>query len=155
MAGNDQAPQPQFGIQTIYVKDISLEMPLGAALFSRNWKPQVSIDLNTSSSKFQDSYEVVLSITVTVKLEEQTAALIEIQQAGLFAANAIDDELLRKMLGIAAPNTLFPYAREAIDNLCGRACIPAIKLQPVNFEALYMRAREEAQAKQDAPTDTQ
>lgn len=155
MAENDQAQQPQqqFGIQSIYVKDISLEMPMGAQLYTKQWKPQFSVDLNTTSSKFQEnSYEVVLSITVTVKLEEQVAALIEVQQAGLFAAQGIEEETLRRTLGVVAPNVLFPYARETIDSLCNRANIPSVKLQPVNFDMLYLKALQEAQARQNGAT---
>lgn len=151
MAENDQAQQnqPQFGIQSIYVKDISFEMPLGPELFTKPWQPKFNVELNTASKKFQDnSYEVVLSITVTITLEEKTAALIEIQQAGLFLASGMDDETLRRSLGIVSPTALFPYAREAIDNLCLRGGIPAVKLQPVNFEMLYVKAMEEARSKQ-------
>lgn len=147
MAETDQAQQTQqFGIQSIYVKDISLEMPMGAELFAKPWKPQFNLDLNTTSSRFKDdSYEVVLSITITIKLEEQVAGLIEIQQAGLFLAQGFEDEPLRRTLSTAAPHMLFSYAREAVDNLCNRAGIPPIRLQPVNFEALYLKAVQDAQ----------
>lgn len=157
MAENDQAQQPQqqqFGIQSIYVKDISLEMPMGPALFGKAWNPQFNVELNTTSSKFQDnSYEVVIAITITVKLEEQTAALIEVQQAGLFLLSGFEPEMLRRMLGVLAPNSLFPYAREAIDSLCNRGGIPPVKLQPVNFEALFLKAQQEARAKAGATAD--
>lgn len=156
MAENQQAQQPQqqFGIQSIYVKDISLEMPMGAALYTQQWKPQFNVDLNTTSAKFQEnSFEVVLSITVTIKLEEQVAALIEVQQAGLFVAQGFDDETLRRTLGTVAPNALFAYAREAIDSLCNRANIPPVKLQPVNFDMLYMKALQEAQARGNAEAE--
>lgn len=154
MAENDQeqqAPQQQFAIQSLYVRDISFEMPLGAALFTKQWQPEYNVELNSASTKVQDnSYEVVLSITVTIRLEQQTAVLIEVHQAGLFAAIGLDEELLRRTLGITAPTVLFPYAREAIDSLCNRGGIPPVKLQPVNFEMLYMKAMQDAQARRSA-----
>ena len=149
MAENDQAqqaPQQQFAIQALYTKDVSFEAPMGAELFSKEWQPSFNVDLNTSSKRFnEDSYEVVLSITVTISLGEQTAALVEVQQAGLFAIKGIEGEALRRVLGIVAPNVLFPYVRETIDSLCNRGGIPTIKLQPVNFELLYANAQQKAQ----------
>lgn len=157
MAENDQAqeaPKQQFGIQALFVKDISYESPMGPELFTKQWQPKFSVDLNTTSKKFKDdNYEVVLTVTVTVKLEEETAALIEVQQAGLFSVVGFEGENLRRVLGIVAPNTLFPYVREAIDSLCTRGGIPPIKLQPVNFEALYANAVQQAAQQQQAKAE--
>lgn len=148
MAENEQ-PQQQFGIQSLYLKDASFEAPMGPSLFTKIWQPKFQVDLNTTSSKFQDtSYEVILRVTVTIKLEDETAALIEVQQAGLFNIVGIEGEPLRQVLSIVAPNTLFPYVRETIDALCNRGGIPPVKLQPMNFEALYANAVQEAQAQQ-------
>lgn len=157
MAENNEAQQPQpqplqqqFGIQTLYVKDISFETPMGPALFQKQWQPKFGVELNTSSKKFQEnSYEVVLSVTVTAKLEEEVAALVEVHQAGLFLVTGFEGEQLRQALGIFAPNILFPYVREAIDSICNRGGIPPMKLQPVNFEALYHNAVKEAQRQQE------
>lgn len=153
MAENEQAAQ-QFGVQRIYVKDMSFEAPMGAALFGKQWQPQINVDLNTKSGKLgDDNYEVVLTVTVTGKLEEDTAFLIEVQQAGIFLVKGIEAEPLRQAMGIMAPNLLFPYVREAIDNIAVRGGFPAIGLQPVNFEALYRHAA--AQAKADAQSSTE
>ena len=101
--------------------------------------------MNTKNSKVNDeNFEVVLTITVTATLDEQTALLIEVQQAGLFLAKGIEGESLRQALGIMAPNLLFPYIREAIDSLAIKGGFPAISLQPINFEALYRQAAQQA-----------
>ena len=87
-------------------------------------------------------------MTITAKLEDdETAFLVEIHQAGLFVAEGIEGEQLRQLLGIACPNMLFPYLREAVDALVVKGGFPALALQPVNFEALYRQA-EEAAARQ-------
>lgn len=147
MAENEQTG-PQFGVQRIYIKDASFESPLGAAVFSKQWQPKVNIDLNTQSSKVgEDVYEVVVTVTVTATIEEEAALLIEVQQAGAFMAKGIEDEQLRQALGIMAPNLLFPYLRETVDNLAVKGSFPPIGLQPVNFEALYRQAQQQAKAK--------
>lgn len=146
---NQQVPQ-QFAIQRLYVKDVSFETPMGPKVFTQAWKPKMSVDLNTSSKKIDDNlFEVVLAVTVTATLEEETACLIEAHQAGLFLVQGFDDENLRRALAIGAPSLLFPYVREVIDGLAVKGGFPAIGLQPVNFEALFAQAQAAARQKSD------
>ncbi|GGO65760.1 protein-export chaperone SecB [Bowmanella pacifica] len=150
-----QAAQPQFAIQRIYTKDISFESPNSPAVFQQEWKPEVKMDLDTRSTKLDDnSYEVVLSVTVTANAGEQTAFLVEVQQAGIFTIADMSDQQKAHILGSFCPNTLFPYARECISNLVNRGTFPQLNLAPVNFDAIfaaYMQKRvEEAQAQQAA-----
>jgi preprotein translocase subunit SecB len=140
--------QQQFSVQRIYTKDLSFESPATPAVFRKQWQPKVNVDLNTRSNAIDDegNYEVVLSITITAKIEEETAFLIEVQQAGIFFIKGFESEDLRRILGTAAPNVLFPYARETIDTLCVKGAFPAIMLAPVNFEAVYQQALAHAQS---------
>lgn len=142
-AGQEQ----QFAIQRIYVKDISFEVPLGAKVFTKQAQPQLKIDLNTKADRIDgDVYEAVLTITVSAKVGEETAFLIEVQQAGAFFVKGLDGEQLRRVLMITCPNLLFPYAREIIDSLATRGSFPPLMLQPVNFEALYLQSQQQQQA---------
>ena len=131
----DEQVQQQFAMQRIYTKDISFESPATPGVFKKQWQPAVNVDLNTKSEKIDDSgnYEVVLSITITAKVDEETAFLVEVQQAGIFLIAGIEGEDLRRVLGTAAPNILFPYARESIDSLCVKGGFPAVMLAPVKL----------------------
>ncbi len=144
----EEAPQQQFVMQRIYAKDLSFESPSSPNVFKKQWQPKVNVDLNTKSDAIdeQGNYEVVLSITITAKIEEETAFLVEVQQAGIFMIKGFEGEDLRRVLGTAAPNILFPYAREAIDALCVKGGFPAVMLAPVNFDALYQQALAQAAA---------
>jgi preprotein translocase subunit SecB len=139
--------QQQFTVQRIYTKDLSFESPATPAVFMKQWQPKVSVELNTKSDAIdaEGNFEVVLAITVTAKIEEETAFLIEVQQAGIFYIKGFEGEDLRRILGTAAPNVLFPYARETIDSLCVKGAFPAIMLAPVNFDAVYQQALAQAQ----------
>ena len=144
--------QQQFAMQRIYTKDISFESPATPGIFKKQWQPAVNVDLNTKSDKIDDNgnYEVVLSVTITAKVDEETAFLVEVQQAGIFLITGIEGEDLRRVLGTAAPNILFPYARESIDSLCVKGGFPPVMLAPVNFDALYQQALAQAQAQAQA-----
>ena len=87
----DEQVQQQFAMQRIYTKDISFESPATPGVFRQQWKPAVNVDLNTKSEKIDDNgnFEVVLSITITARLEEETAFLVEVQQAGIFLVQGI------------------------------------------------------------------
>jgi preprotein translocase subunit SecB len=130
--------QPGFGIQRIYVKDLSFEAPSTPEIFKTEWTPQVDFNLHTSFSNItDDAYEVVLQITVTAKLKDKTAFLIEVKQAGIFTVKGFTKEQLDPMLGSFCPNILFPYARELISTTISRGSFPPLYLAPINFDALY------------------
>ena len=152
---NQQQAEQQFSVQRIYTKDLSFESPATPAIFRKQWQPQVSVDLNTKSSAIdsEGNYEVVLSLTITAKVEEETAFLIEVQQAGIFLVSGFEGDNLRRILATAAPNILFPYARETIDSVCVKGAFPALMIAPVNFDAVYQRAQAQAQEKGQAPVD--
>ncbi|NIG88753.1 MAG: protein-export chaperone SecB, partial [Serratia symbiotica] len=80
-----------FQIQRIYTKDISFEAPKAPQVFHQEWKPEVKLDLDTSSSQLADHvYEAVLRVTVTVSVGEEIAFLCEVQQAGIFSVAGIE-----------------------------------------------------------------
>ena len=139
--------QQQFTVQRIYTKDLSFESPSTPAVFMKQWQPKVTVELNTKSDAIdtEGNFEVVLSITITAKIEDETAFLIEVQQAGIFYIKGFEGEDLRRILGTAAPNVLFPYARETIDTVCVKGAFPAIMLAPVNFDAVYQQALAQSQ----------
>lgn len=147
---NANQNQPQFALQRIYVKDLSFESPNAPEVFQQQWKPSVNMDLNTSHNKISDTqYEVVLSITITAKVEEKVAYLVEIQQAGVFLLNGFPEKQVPPMLGAYCPNLLFPYARETIDNVVNKGSFPALMLAPVNFDAIFAQAVKRKQQEQE------
>ncbi len=160
MAENEaeqKAAQPQFALQRIYVKDISFESPNAPEVFQAAWKPQINMDLNTASNKVSDTqFEVTISLSITAKVDEKVAFIVEIQQAGIFHVSGIEGVQLAQTLGAFCPNVLFPYAREAVDSMVNKGSFPSLMLAPVNFDAIYAEAmkrkQEEAQKAEGAAT---
>ncbi|MBD9483631.1 protein-export chaperone SecB [Pseudomonas sp. PDM14] len=148
--GAAQAEQgPQFSLQRIYVRDLSFEAPKSPEIFRQEWTPSVALDLNTRQKPLEgDFHEVVLTLSVTVKNGEETAFIAEVQQAGIFLIKGLDAASMSHTLGAFCPNLLFPYAREALDNLVTRGSFPALMLAPVNFDALYAQELQRIQGAQ-------
>ncbi len=143
--------QQQFTIQKIYVKDVSYESPKAPQIFTKEWNPDINLDLNANANPLDEGiFEVVLSLTVTVKNSDETAFLVEVQQCGIFSINGFSEEQLGHMLGSYCPNVLFPYAREAISDLVTKGGFPPLVLAPVNFDALYAQHMAQKQEGQSA-----
>ena len=144
---------PVFGIEKLYVRDLSVEVPNAPEIFLEREQPQVEIQLNTGGRGIGDGvFEVILTVTVTAKFEDKTVFLVEVGQGGIFRIQNVPDEQLEPLIAVACPNILFPYAREAVSDAVARAGFQPIILQPVNFEGMYMQ-RLQQQAESGAPTE--
>jgi preprotein translocase subunit SecB len=138
--------QPTFGIEKIYVKDLSLEIPHAPGVFLSGEQPQVEVQLHNEGTSIGDGlYQVVLTVTVTAKAAEKTLFLVEVAQAGIFQIRNVPESDFEPLLATACPNILFPYVRETVSDVIVRAGFPPVHLAPVNFEVLYRQRLQQAQ----------
>ncbi|HEX8979525.1 MAG TPA: protein-export chaperone SecB [Parasulfuritortus sp.] len=140
-----------FSIEKIYLKDLSVEVPNAPQIFLEQNAPQIDVQLRNQSEAIDNGiYQTVLVAVVNAKIGDKTAFLVEAHQAGIFRMQNVPQEAMEPMLAVGCPNILFPYLRETVSEAVTRAGFPALYLQPVNFEAMYLqqRAQAEAQAKQ-------
>lgn len=142
------ANAPEFSLQSVYLKDCSYEAPKGPRIEGQ-WNPQISLDLNTAAETLSSELrEIVLTISVTAKVGESTAFLVEVKQAGVFGVRNLGEDDYRRAVASVAPNVLFPYARAVVSQLVSLGGFPQMLLPPVNFDALYARSLAEAQQQQ-------
>jgi preprotein translocase subunit SecB len=154
MAEQDQAAQPQFLIEKIFVKDVSLEIPNAPQIFLERAQPELEFSFrNEGQAIGNDYHEVVLTATVTAKLKDQnkTVFLIEASQGGIFRVTGVPEEDMELVYAITCPTILLPYLRETVSDLAVRGGFPPVFLAPMNFEALYRQRQQEEQA---APEQT-
>lgn len=150
---NTQQPETQFAIQRIYTKDVSFETNNVPEIFTKQWQPELNLELNSSSQVLSENvYEVVLRVTVTVKQQNEVVYICEVTQAGIFSLVGFDEGQIQHCVGAYCPNILFPYAREVISSLVNKGTFPQVNLEPVNFEALFMnyiqQQQDEAESKE-------
>jgi len=160
--GQTQAGSQQFTLQKVYLKDGSFESPMSPGVFTKSVTPQVDVQMNIEHQRLdQDGdagtgfYEVVLVVTVTSKIEEEIVFLCEMQQAGIFQVRGMEEDAMGYVIDVACPNILLPFAREAVSEMVQRGGFPQLLINPVNFEALYMQGRAQAQQAQPAGTEGQ
>jgi preprotein translocase subunit SecB len=144
--------QPVFQIQRVYLKDMSLEQPNSPAIFLEQEAPNIEVALDVGAAPLAEGiFESTVTATVTAKIGEKVAFLVEGKQAGIFEIRNIPGEQLDPLLGIACPNILFPYLRANIADLLTRSGFPPIHLSEVNFEAFY---QQRLQAMAEKQTDS-
>ena len=147
------APQKQLLLQKIYVKDLSFESPKAPMVFTTNVSPQTQLNVRSSAQQVaQDTQEVTLTITVEAKDKDSTLFLAEVAQSGIFLIQGYTAEEQSMIVGSFCPNTLYPFAREAISDLVSKGGFPPLLLQPLNFDAIYAQAVQERAARGAAGT---
>lgn len=151
---SDQAQAPVFAIQRIYLKDLSLEIPNAPRIFLETAQPTVEVQMDVASEQLVDGiYEATVTVTVTTKVGEKTAFLVEARQGGIFEVRNVPPEQMPLLLNVVCPNVVYPYLRSNIADTVQRSGFPPIHLAEINFEALYQQRLAQAQneaGKQDA-----
>jgi len=149
----NQENAPSLSLQKVYVKDVSYEAPNAPDIFNEQGQPEIKMNLNQKVKEISEGiFEVVLSVTVTCKILEKTAYLVEVQQAGIFGLNNFEDNIKHQTLGAYCPNVLFPYARQIISDLVMGGGFQPLLLQPVNFDQLYAQQMQQAQQQAQSAT---
>lgn len=140
---------PTFRLEKIYAKDVSFEVPGAPGVFGSQAQPQLQMNLAQNVQRVgEDAFEVLLGITLTCTVEDKTAYLVEVKQAGLFTVSGFEPQQLDVMLGVHCPNVLFPYARQLTSNLVESGGFTPFLMQPINFEALYAEGVRQRAARQ-------
>jgi preprotein translocase subunit SecB len=141
-------PERQFALRSIYVKDLSFESPNAPEIFRGEWKPETSLHLDIKVKQLaEETQEIVLTVTVSAKIEDKTAYLIEVQQAGIVSASGFEQQELGPLFYVYCPSILFPYARQAVTDLVTKGGFPHLVLQHINFDSIYaQKLAEQGQA---------
>ncbi|RJG03395.1 protein-export chaperone SecB [Noviherbaspirillum sedimenti] len=147
----EQNQQPVFQIQRVYLKDMSLEQPNSPAIFLEQDAPTIEVAVDVGAEPLAEGiFESTVTITVTAKVKDKVAFLVEGKQAGIFEARNIPPEQLDPLLGIGCPNIVYPYLRANIADVITRAGFPPVHLAEINFEAFYQQRLQSLAQQQEA-----
>ena len=152
--------QPIFQIQRVYLKDLSLEQPNSPAIFLEQEMPGIEVAVNVHAEPLSDAiYESTVTITITAKIGDKTAYLIEGKQAGIFEVRNIPQDQIEPLLGIGCPTVIYPYLRANLADAITRAGFPPVHLAEINFDAFYHErmqslAQQQEQASNSPAEDT-
>ncbi len=152
---DQQAQDPVFQIQRVYLKDLSLEQPHSPAILLEQEQPTVDIQLGVDAQPVADGiFEVSVSATVQTKIGDKTVFLVEAKQAGIFEIRNLPQDQMGPILGIACPQIVYPYLRGNVADVIQRGGFPPVHLAEINFQAMYEQQQAQA-AGQPSPIVTQ
>ncbi|WP_225783899.1 protein-export chaperone SecB [Xenophilus sp. Marseille-Q4582] len=151
---DQQAADPVFQIQRVYLKDLSLEQPNSPAILLEQTQPTVDIQLGVEAQNVAEGiFEIVVSATVQTKIEDRTVFLVEAKQAGIFEIRNLPEDQMGPVVGIACPQIVYPYLRGNVADVIQRAGFPPVHLAEINFQAMY--EQQQAQAAGQTPANAQ
>ena len=143
--GTDGGDQPQAGVLTQYVKDLSFENPNAPTIFNSEEQPSIDVQFNIAASTLGDGvHEVVLKIDVQSKWGEMSGFVVDLSYAGLFALRNIPDEHVQAFLLAEAPRILFPFARRVLADAVRDGGFQPLMLEPIDFQALFLAQSAQA-----------
>ncbi|MGO4393831.1 protein-export chaperone SecB [Variovorax sp. M-6] len=152
---DQQAQDPVFQIQRVYLKDLSLEQPNSPAILLEQEQPTVDIQLGVDAQPVTDGiFEITVSATVQTKINDKTVFLVEAKQAGIFEIRNLPDDQMGPILGIACPQIVYPYLRGNVADVIQRGGFPPVHLAEINFQAMFEQQQAQA-AGQASPIVTQ
>jgi preprotein translocase subunit SecB len=150
------AQAPQFQIQRMYLKDLSLEIPHAPRIFLEQAQPAVEVALDVANDALADGiHEVTVTVTLNTRVGDKTVFLIEAKQGGIFEIRNLPAEQLEPVLNIVCPNMVYPYLRANVADVIQRAGFPPIHLAEINFEAFYQQRLAQQQAENQANPQSQ
>ena len=114
---------PILSLQSVYLKDCSYEAPNGPRV-EGNWNPQINLDLHTGVTNVTpEAREVVLTVTVSAKQNENTLFLVEVKQAGLFLMRNLTEEDAKR-----AATSICPSAAIARKDVRGSTALNEVRV---------------------------
>lgn len=143
--------QSTFTMLTQYLKDLSFECPrsnLGVEEGSLN----IDVSVGLSTRKLKDtSFEVSIKLYAEAKDKDNLVMFLsDVNYCGIFIIENIPEQQMEMLLGIEAPQLLFPFARRILMTTITDAGFKTPNIEPINFAALYMQAKTQ---KQKAPEE--
>lgn len=153
-AAGNEGEQKSIQPKKLYLKDVSFESPNAPNIFMEKWEPDLAIELSHSSSFTNEGlHEVVLGLTATVTVGDQTAYLAEVHQSGIFEISGYEQEQHEHIRSTYCNKFLYPYACAAISDLVSKGGFPQLLLAPLNFNQLYKNSLEEAESAETSPAE--
>jgi len=140
---------PQVGMLNQYIKDLSVENPNAPDSFNWEEQPNIDVQVNIQVAAVGDEvHEVGMTLAVKAESEKGVQFNVELEYATLFGIRNVPEEQAHPFLFGEAPRLIFPFARRVIADAIRDAGFPPLVLEPIDFNALYMQQR--AQAEQTA-----
>lgn len=138
--GPAAATAQQLIVNAQYIKDLSFENPRAPASFRQTTQPGVEINVDVKAQGMgPDTFEVVLTINASAKMQDEALFLAELSYAGLVTVRNVPQDMLTSVVLVETPRLLFPFARNIIADITRDGGFPPLLINPIDFSELLRR----------------
>ena len=155
-AAPDPATQPALRLLDRYVKDLSFENP-NAPLSLNPMLPTPKFEAEVGVNGRQigpEQFEVELSCAVTARHDTNTTFVVEVNYAGLFLMQNMDQDMIERAMLVDCPSILFPHMRLVIAEATNNGGFTPLTMDPVNFLQMYEQQKKAGTLKSDGAPST-
>lgn len=126
-----------------YIKNFSFKNPNVVTLIANpGQEPKIRAHVEASAGQIRnDLFETSIEVKALATCNLCTMYSLEMIYAGLIEVDRLPDRELRRALLISAPTIIYPFVRRLVARFTHVAGFHPLRLQPIDFEKLYMRGR--------------
>jgi preprotein translocase subunit SecB len=151
LKANGADTAPAVGMLSQYIKDLSVENPNAPQSYQWDEQPQIDVQVNIQVNSVSDEvHEVAMALGVKAASDQGVHFNVELDYATLFGVRNVPEDQAHQFLFGEAPRLIFPFARRVIADAIRDAGYPALVLEPIDFNALYMQQLAQAQEMAEA-----
>lgn len=161
VSAQDTAQKPQIRIVPInqFIRDLSFENILAQKNHKGEANPQISVNIGLDARQVPDSdvYEVAIKVEITSSSRESDAKffVMEMDYAGYFRIENVEQDQLHPILMIECPRILFPFLRRAVSDITRDGGFQPLNLEIIDFVQMFrmeLERRQKAQEQTGAET---
>jgi len=152
-ASDAPTPEGSAGIRILaqYVRDLSFESPRAPESLRGGTQPQIDLGVELNARARPDGYyEVDMKLTARAARDSDPVFYVELLYGGLFQIVGVSEPDIEPVLMVECPRYLFPFARRLVADVTGEGGFPPFMLEPIDFAAIYLARRAEAQGQGQA-----
>ncbi|TBX16193.1 MULTISPECIES: protein-export chaperone SecB [Nioella] len=140
--GAAQAPVlPKMQVLAQFIRDMSFENIAAQKSLQGNTQPEIQVQVGVEARKRQteNQYDVVVKLKIDNKTKDDGAQifLIELDYAGVFQIENVNEQQLHPFLHIECPRMLFPFIRRIVSDISRDGGYPPLNLDNMDFVQIY------------------
>jgi len=140
--GAAQAPVlPKMQVLAQFIRDMSFENIAAQKALQGNTQPEIQVQVGVEARKrsAENQYDVIVKMKIDSKTKDDGSQifLIELDYAGVFQIENVNEQQMHPFLHIECPRMLFPFIRRIVSDLSRDGGYPPLNLDTMDFVQIY------------------
>jgi preprotein translocase subunit SecB len=146
-----ETPNLPLMIHTQYVRHVSFENPNPIQSLITNESqegddPSINVNIQVKANHINErNFEVILEVKSDASRNKETVFDLTVNYGAIVTLN-VDEKDIGHYAMVITPGLLFPFVRNIVADLTRNGGFIPLLLNPVDFEALYLNQKDQAQS---------